>query len=443
MFCAKCGNKLGENINFCGKCGTERQPAPEVPEVTEAVNDQNIFGNANMNSAYITVNPVIPGRTPKKRFPRFVAPVAVIAIVAVVAVTLFLSLPNLLMPSNPVAVTLQSVMNISELSSFDYRITVGVENEGEVSVRGYMHLGRDLYNSIFELETEESSSYSSSHARFVFSGGAAGVYSRNSSSWDNWREYEHYEYADRDTIRRGFFEVLQSMGIRMDERDIDINRFVRNGKFDIDYMEKIGQQISRDSQDYLQHGLGLDSSVTQYLRNMDKLEEEINKMFTNFLRECEKDEFLDMFVTNLETSKSGGSTTYDFDIRVFRFINAFVDYCIDSLSSGSRYPELHRVLSSIARDEMGTTLNEMLREISRELRNELDSMSRNFSDRIRMSVTVSRSRILERMNINFTVGSQNVSVRINIDNHNSVRPDTSGVRDFMNRAESGARSSQW
>jgi hypothetical protein len=442
MYCSQCGALLTENAKFCGKCGTEQDVSPQSqaqapaagePEVQQAPADQTppnayyAYDNPNVNTHTVTLEPV--KLRPKKSFglTKILVSVLICAVVIGGAAALIINLPRLFMPSNEVAVTLQAITNISNLSSFNYRLTMSVEDEFDMTAKGYLYLGKDLFSSIFEMEADIQERRSSSGGRLVFYDGSLALSSR-----DSWNDYESFEYISREAWIDEFFRSLRYSGIRIDERDIDFNKLVKDGKFNTAELERLSEELSKNMDDYFD---GLDAGMSEYLKNPEKLQAEVEKLFMSFLRECEKDEFLEQFISNNEKTREGGSTTYNYEIRVFRFINTFVQYCIDSLDR-SKYPEIYRVLKEVAEDSR-MDLDDMLDRVSREVKDALNSIGRDFNDRITVSLTVSRAGILERLSVRFNAGSQRITFRLDITEHNSVQPNMSNVREFAEKAEAG------
>ena len=498
MYCSNCGIKFEDDGKFCSECGNPRKKAEietqetekiekieiteEIQEVheTEEVQGQNnkavenipdVFNNlnnsgdaqsfdnandsniSNIQMQSVNLEPV----TPKKRpvFAKIISGAAILAVLAAAVVIGVINIPKLFKPhaNNCVTVTLESISSISGLSSFDYKVDFN-DGEYDYHAEGYYKLGKDYYDSIFELNTYYNDEYSETTGKAVFHKGSLGIYSIESyGEWDD-EPYEYYEYIDSEMITDALFESLRAMGIDISENDIDINKFIKDGKFNIVEINRlaeiIDEKMSKSNPD--DYGYG---GLSDYLQNTEKMAKEISKLAQNFLYvQCEKKDVLNEFATNLDISKNGELTTYNYTIKISKLINSFVKYLIKSVPE---YPELSNALTKFANDsEM--SLAEFLNAMAEELTYELENVIDDETDEIKISLTVTKKRVLEKLSVSFNTISYDyiygtsfddyeitektvtVSFEITLDNHNKVTADLDKADSFLKKAKEKAES---
>lgn len=470
MYCPECGAKLADNVKFCAKCGAEQtqtqtkapaqdtqtqQPQAQMPQV-------QMQPQMQMQTQTITLEPVTPVKKP--------ALVKIISIVAAAVVVLglgaagFIFLPRLLGGSKPnanncIAVTLDALENMAELSGFTYDIKIN-DGNGEYGANGYLSLGKDLYSSLFEFKIDSEDDYASTKGRAVFYNGFLGVYDHSVyPQWDE--EYESYQYIDVKEILEEIFDMASEAGANLKELGIDINNFVKDGRFNVDEFNRIGEKVSKNASDYFgaiedSGALGdfetEDFDISKYLDKLPAIQKELGKLFENFLYvECEKETFLGGFVSGPEISKAGDSTTYKYSVNPVKLAQVLSKYIIDNIA---RYPECSALLEDFA-DSQKMTLDELLSFVSYSLRTALEEMG-DGENEIRFSLTVSKKRLLEKFSVSFDIinydwdyNSQTdeyslvekpvtVSVAIKLSDHNNVKPDKNEIESFMKKAEQNA-----
>ena len=446
MYCTECGTQLDDNAKFCTKCGADQTkaaaPAAAVP--------------APVQSQSITLEPIAPARKPAAL--KIVSIVAAAAIALGLGVAGFIFIPKLLAGSRPkanncVAVTLDAIENIAGLSSFEYKIEVdgGEEN---FAISGYLSLGKDLYDSAFELRADSGDDSYRSETRALFHGGHLGTYS--SSFYDDWGDYESYEYMAVEELLEGVFDMLSEMGIDVDAIGFDMRNLVKNGRFNNDEFNKISEKLSDlfdpSTLSDLLDDFGADEfaddlDISKYLDKLPKIGEELNKMVEGFFYvACEKEAFLSEFVSGLDVAKNKDSTTYKFAVNPSKLAGSLTKYIIDNVT---KYPEISGLLEEIA-DSRKMTLDEFLSFASYNMRVAFEEMG-DAGD-IRFSLTVSKDRLPENLTVSFDTESWDydystgeyktsaltVSVRITLSNHNKVKPDLDEIENFMAIANKNA-----
>ena len=458
MYCSECGTKLDEGTKFCGSCGAKQQQ-----QAATEVRDNTVMQSHNVTDAVNTANTVtVETIKPKKKSPliKIVSVFALVAIVITGGVIGAMNFPKILglfskQPSNSLAVTANSIVNLSDLSYFDYKITVTTGDEYSMTIKGFLALGKDLYSSVLNLELDQTDIYFNNKVKAFFYDGDIGGYSKSVYSEESFfgaSEYEEYEYMAKDDIIDELIMALESMGIDPEELNIDFNKFVKNGKFNGEEFKRIGDELSKNPLNYLADiisfvqvsdfadenisGLGL--STDEYLKNLEKLIAEINALTQKFLLECEKEEFINQFISNDETVKEGGSTTYNYTLNVFKFANTFVKYIIESVDKKT-CPEIYRVLEKLADEAKMENIDELLTLASYSARTAIDDISTSLSDgfngKIKFSLTVSKSKQLEKLSVSANVMDENISFKLSIENRNKVNPEISEIKAFMKKAE--------
>ena len=443
MYCPECGAELQETAKFCDKCGTDQRKTAENTQM--------------QTQTTITLEPVSPVRKP--------AAVKLISIIVAVAAVLcigaagFIFLPKILSGSKPkadncLAVSLDAIENMAELSSFEYEIAVNDGYEA-FGMGGFLSLGKDLYSSVFEMTIDQEQT----KGRALFYGGFFGVYSH--STYDDWDDYESYEYIDVKSILDEIFDMASGMGVDVGEIGIDINNFVKDGRFNFDEFNKINEKMSHNASDYIgdldDFGIEGDFDISGYLDKLPELSKELNKIFENFLYvACEKEAFLGEFVSDIDIKKEGSSTTYNYTVSLTKLAKTLTQYMIDNVP---KYPELSALLEDIAASRK-MTLDELLSFISYTMRNALEDTSDGNDffefDEIKFSVTVSKDRLLEKFAISFDVtiydweydgitgeytSTEKLSTvlfEITLSEHNKVKADMAEIESFMKKAKENA-----
>jgi len=101
---------------------------------------------------------------------------------------------------------------------------------------------------------------------------------------------------------------------------VDFNKIVKNGKFDRAYIEEINQKISAANPDTSSGYTPTDGMDT------DKITEILNDFLSV---EVNKKQVQDKFMSNVVTSKSGGTTTYSATFDPVSFIRALSSYAYE------------------------------------------------------------------------------------------------------------------
>ena len=437
MFCPECGTNLEENVKFCVKCGTsmKQKPSNEQTQTTSNIsndyyattentgpgvyNISNNYDNPYAQAGGAMLQPVQPKKKPAGL--KIVSALVVVALVIGLGVGGFFLIPKLLMPraNNCVAVTMESFVNMSNVSSFDYKLTVSANGE-KADAKGYLYLGKDLYSSVFNLEMNMP--YDEFLKVMVYDGCFGGRMYDN----DDW---ESYEYIGREEILDDIDSALSSMN--MDDLKIDFNKFVKDGKINTEEIKRIYDEVSKNAKDYVEESDY--SQFSDYVKNPDKLNAEAAKLFRDFLFvECEKEEFLNKFVSGLNvTSGNGGSKTYDYTIKLSQLMTTFAKYFIDSID---KYPEIKTTLKNLAEDQ-DMDLDEFFDEALDSLDDMAKSMSEDGSDKIKVSVTVTKNRQLQSLSVSFKSFGDTVSIKLTLENLNKVKPDLDAVKKFLKKAE--------
>lgn len=456
MYCPECGAQVAENVKFCPKCGAEqkqtKEPAQDTPAQTQP----------QPQTQTITLEPVTPVKKPA--LAKIISIVAAAAVVLGLGAAGFIFLPKLLAGSkskanNCVAVTLDALGNMADLSGFAYDIKIN-DGNGEYGADGCLSLGKDLYSSIFELKIDVGDEDSRTQGRAVFYGGAFGVYTHETyGEWDE--DYEYYEYMDVKQALGEIFDMTSEAGVDLREMGIDVNNFVKDGRFNLAEFNKINEKISKNASDYF--GAIEDSGaiadfetddldISKYLDKLPAIQKELNKMFENFLYvECEKEAFLREFVSGPDVSKDKDSTTYKYSLNPVKLAHTLSKYIIDNIAG---YPECSALLEDIAGSQK-MTLDEFLSFLSYGLRNSLEEMG-EVGNEINFFVTVSKDRFLEKLSVSFDMNSYDwdynaqtdeynmqektvtVSFGITLSEQNKVKPDISEIESFMKKAENSA-----
>ena len=475
MFCPECGTQLRDNAKFCNSCGAEQKKAAAEETQTQIAQPVNLYAPTQAAQApqtmqpmqpvqSITLEPVRPVKKPAAA--KIVSIAVAIALVLGLGVAAFIFVPRFLSGSKPkadncVAVTLNALENMGDMSSVRY--SVAVDDDGEVyEVNGYLSLGKDLYSSVFEVGVDFEDDYYRTVGRAVFHGGFLGISTHSiGDDWDNM----DYEYIDVKEILDSLFGMASEVGVDVDELGIDVNNFVKNGRINYDEFKKINDKIQKDASKYLGDiempdfggDFEGDFDISRYYDKLPALSKELNKMVENFLYvECEKAAFLGEFVSGPSISKEGGSTTYKYAINPVKMTKTLAQYMVDSISKTSKYPELSAVLGEIA-DAQKMTLDELLSFMSYGLRNALEEMVEEDGGEIRVSVTLSKNRLPEKITVSFETESYDwdydgitdewtlntktvtVSVTLTLSDHNSVKPDLGEIGSFMKKAEENNR----
>ena len=468
MYCKKCGSQIDNDSVFCPKCGANQTTSLATKETDEKmngeqVNSQNIYSNTDSeeSTAFVKGEPNNENhetKIQKKKRKKILIPAIAISLVVAFAIvgyaTSFFGLFPALHAKTPVGLTLKSINAMERLSSAEFDLSV---NHGGLrgSVSGYFVLGKDLKNSVLDIQKNAGS------GRAVYHQGNYGV-----SSLDN-DEYAYgYEsgidnyvvilFPDKAFLPEGYdnsllledYENLLKYGEsqinnaedanekRYYQQQLDIwqsnavviNDLVQNKTLNTTRIQKIIEKIFEGQTNYT-------------LKISDKVTKEAEELINDFVFiECEKESVYSKFIYDFNKSKSGNLNRYTFSLDASNFTVAFLEYFRNCLID---FPELERALDnyikSVNSDNFFNTKGFIAYAI-REIRNNLDEAPK-ISD-IYVSMEIDKKNLLHLFEASLfdKYYGINSSISLQIKNHNKVKPDLDSINSFLDEAEKCAQT---
>lgn len=318
----------------------------------------------------------------RSKAPFIIGGVVLVLIIAVIVGFVSGFIPGLFNRGS-VLTTLSSATEkvFTEATSAHAEVSIGYGSGSygdEMSAEASWELGDDLRSSSFWFSTEDSYG---DEVGFVFMD-------------DKIISYEYYDgeiyYADivmEDCVDYLNEYVNDELGT-----SVDFNGIIRGGHFDRDYIEKLNATLNDTDLEDLDY-------YSSYLEDVDS--EGIAKITNDFVNsECSKDSVYEKFILNLKESNSGGEKTFNFDLDILKFLEAFADYAHDVASSNNDLYDAGKLLD--------TTIDQALNLIEYY---DLDPIE------IRFSVA---GNILSRLNVDFSMSDYTYSLDLKLTDVNNV-----------------------
>jgi hypothetical protein len=205
----------------------------------------------------------------------------------------------------------------------------GVDQSNKIVIK--WQLGKDLKSSSFWIVP-------ASEGGFIFQNDSVYTYENNSGKYSTNKESGLVNEANNS--------IKEMYGI-----ETDINNIVKDGKINQDYLEELNEllskaQINKDvfGEEFGGNGYSPDI-IPPELLNADY--QEISVIVNDFLeKESVKEEVYNKFLTDVEASRDGSSSTQSFKFTVNAFIEALGDYAQSVGDSGANKPEAAKQIVS-------------------------------------------------------------------------------------------------
>jgi hypothetical protein len=288
MFCKKCGKEIPETSKFCPYCGTEKAEIPGQPLAAQAPSAAPVG---------------VPRKNPRKIPLLIIAAIVVVLIGGGIVFAATGIISSLFGPKTAAAALYEGTENLAyDVSSATLKVKMGA------TVTFKWDLGKDLADSIFWAEY----------------GGQGFIYKNDTI-------YTYYANGSGDSsdLRVSVQEsgiIAQANDYLHDELDLDIdcNKFVKNGKFDRDYIETTNKTIN----DATLENTGLDSYGSSYGISADDIDTvKMTEILDDFMsKEVDKSEVYEKFMSDVDKNKSGDEITYSATFNIRDFFEVLAEY---------------------------------------------------------------------------------------------------------------------
>ena len=422
MFCNKCGTQLLDESIFCSKCGAN-VAGTVSPSVIESP------------SVPVDLSTPSKGKTGKRRF----LEVLIVFIVLITGVLGYECFFN--KEVNYIQATYEAIKNISQLSEFDFELTI----DGQAISSGSIRLGKDVKSSVMDITI--GSGYDEqrfavvngdfAQTSYIYSDiyrSALGSQWYDSNDLRDMREYLGDELYERAYLYQenvcGLLAKTVKDGVGI---SIDFNKFVSDGHFNF---KAINEAIDEAVESATKAAGGMASPQLNFSdEEFDEyLEKQQFRAIANFAKTWK--EYLDIaggpvmenfftqecdnsmvFVDFFQRSTNKGLTTYSFSVDVKRFLHEFKKYVDTGVKKGKKEfdNELWQVFSELDEDDIDY----------------MDDINIDFD------VTVDKNNVLHSITLHsMTIeGDKIPQIVYTIKNHNKSAVDIDELEDFIQEAK--------
>lgn len=459
MYCKKCGAQIDGDSVFCQKCGEKQTIISETKETYEKANDkqvnsQNIHSNMYSEKSAVFAESESKNKNLKKILITAVAFLLVVILLITGYTTSFFGLFPAFRAKAPIGLTLKSIYTMKNLSSAEFDLSVNnsgirYSNGGSrYSASGYFVLGKDLKNSVVELNATENDTSaqivlsqgnlgSLENGKYEYDGGidkyVTMLYPHKASlpeGYDNPLLLEDYEkllkYGESEINNAENADEKRNYQYRLDTWKLNavvINDLVKNKELNTALIQKIIKVISEEETNYA-------------LKISDKAQVEAENLINDFVfTECEKEAVYEKFIYDFDKSKNGKLNRYAFSVDIPNFTVAFLEYFRSSLNDS---PELEKALDNYIKSlnsERFFNTKGFIDYTIREIRNKFDEAPK-ISD-LYVSMEIDNKNMLHSFEASLfdKYYEINSSMSLQIKNHNKVKPDSDSINSFLDEAK--------
>jgi hypothetical protein len=351
--------------------------------------------------------PGMPGAAaadpPKKKSKVWIPIVIAVAVVALLVALFFLVIkpkfidkPNTNISTNPLGATFEATKGyVTDQSGFDATLTLSMTGEDDYEVYFKMLLGDDLNSSGMDFKFGDE-------LRIIMVDGSIAVFS--------------YGDIDDPTDYDGMSDVFDGLSEMINEEygtDIDLNKIVKDGAFDYDYIEEAIEQIY--------DAVGEEFDLDEIMTYSDSTSAAASATMTTFLTEkCADEDYASAFVKDIESSSSGGNTTVEFKVDIIGVLEAYSAY-LDEVAGDSSYLSEYSITASDVE-----AIKDMIDEA-------IDSYY-DFDDipeTVDFSVTTDKNDYLRELVVSMTDGTDKISATLSLGEAGTTTLDLDELREFM------------